>query len=651
MKSPAKVISSFVFVLLVTVICTAFQKGKPAAVKLIFPYKQAGLNERQAAAHLLSRFTYGAKAEDIDEVVKMGLEKWFQQQLDGGIQDGQLDQLLRQYDDINLSNSEVENKYPRPGQIVRMAVKDGFIHKDSVNKVDKKDYRQQVKAYMDSKGYKPQQELYRQFFNQKILRAAYTNNQLHELLTDFWFNHFNVSLTKNQCASFVPAYERDVIRPNATGKFQTLLMATAKSPAMLMYLDNFSSSGQRVADNGGMQMQMGEGTVARKRQAARAKVIAKKKQGGLNENYAREVMELHTLGVDGGYTQSDVTQAARILTGWTIAPMGDNGYGSAAKNLMDRVGESTLEKRGFVHDGDFLFMPTRHDNGEKTVLGKRFPANRGYEEGVELLTMLAHHPSTAKFISGKIATRFVNDNPSPALVDKMAKTFVKTDGDIKQVMITMAAAPEFWSREALREKTKSPFELAISAVRSLNAEISQPYQLYAWINKMGQRMYYYQAPTGFPDKGQYWINTGSLLNRMNFGLALATQRIPGIKINLASLNNNHEPESAEAALLTYSRIIMPERNLEETVKRLKPMLNDPDLVNRVESAAAKATPPATADTMLGEDEEMILKNRKSKPGKKGYGKNAAAVTTAGGNNTMLAQVVGVIIGSPEFQRK
>lgn len=660
MKSPAKVISSFVFVLLVTVLCTAFQKGNPATVKLTFPYKQAGLNERQAAAHLLSRFTYGAKAEDIDEVVKMGLEKWFQQQLDGGIQDGQLDQLLGQYEDINLSNSEVENKYPRPGQIVRMAVKDGFIHKDSVNKVDKKDYRQQVKAYMDSKGYKPQQELYRQFFNQKILRAAYTNNQLHELLTDFWFNHFNVSLTKNQCASFVPAYERDVIRPNATGKFQTLLMATAKSPAMLMYLDNFSSSGQRVANNG-MQMQMGEGAVARKRQAARAKVIgnspaikklqAKKKQAGLNENYAREVMELHTLGVDGGYTQSDVTQAARILTGWTIAPMGDNGYGSAAKNLMDRVGESTLEKRGFVHDGDFLFMPSRHDNGEKTVLGKRFPANRGYEEGVELLSMLAHHPSTAKFISEKIATRFVNDNPSPALVDKMSKTFVKTDGDIKQVMITMAAAPEFWSREALREKTKSPFELAISAVRGLNAEISQPYQLYAWINKMGQRMYYYQAPTGFPDKGQYWINTGSLLNRMNFGLALATQRIPGIKINLASLNNNHEPESADAALLTYSRIIMPERNLEETVKRLKPMLNDPDLVNRVESAAAKATPPPAADTMMSEDEEMIVKNRKSRPGKKGYGKNAAAVTTAGGNNTMLAQVVGVIIGSPEFQRK
>ncbi|SMC64937.1 DUF1800 domain-containing protein [Pedobacter africanus] len=664
MKAPAKVLYSFGLVLFIAVLCSSFQKEKPAAVKFAFPYKQAGLTERQAAAHLLSRFTYGAKAEDIDEVVKTGLEKWFKEQLDGQQADQLLDGKLKQYEDINLSNTEVENKYPRPGQAVRMAVKEGFIDKDSVNKADGKEYRQQVKAYMDSKGYKPQQELYRQFFNQKILRAAYTNNQLHELLTDFWFNHFNVSLTKNQCASFVPAYERDVIRPNVTGKFQTLLMATAKSPAMLMYLDNFSSSGQPAAANNTLEMQMGEGPMAKKRQAARAKLMAnspalkklqanKKKQGGLNENYAREVMELHTLGVDGGYTQNDVTQAARILTGWTIAPMGENGYGSAAKNLMERVGESTLEKRGYVHDGDFLFVPTRHDNGEKVVLGKRFPANRGYEEGVELLTMLAHHPSTAKFISKKLATRFVNDNPSQQLVDKMAGAFTRTDGDIKQVMIAMVCAPEFWNKEALREKTKSPFELAISAVRSLNAEITQPYQLYAWINKMGQRMYYYQAPTGFPDRGQYWINTGSLLNRMNFGLALATQRIPGIKINLASLNDNHEPESSDAALVTYSKLIMPERNLEETVKRLKPMLNDPNLANKVESAAAKATPPATMDTMTNEEEGMMAagKNLKGKPGKKAYGKNADALAMATGNNTMLAQVVGVIIGSPEFQRK
>jgi len=663
MKTPAKVIYSFVFVLFVTVLCSAFQKEKPAAVKFSFPYKKAGLDERQAAAHLLSRFTYGAKPEDIDAVVKIGLEKWFLQQLEGKMQDEALNKSLSQYDDINLTNAEVEDKYPRPGQALRMAVKEGVINKDSVNKADGKEYRQQIKAFMDSKGYKPQQELFRQFFNQKILRATYTNNQLNELLTDFWFNHFNVSLTKGQSAPFTPAYERDVIRPNVTGKFQTLLLATAKSPAMLMYLDNFSSSGQPVANNDGMQMQMGEKKTLKKRPGFRAAAIAnspalkklqeKKKQGGLNENYAREVMELHTLGVDGGYTQSDVTQAARILTGWTIAPMGENGYGSVAKNLLEKVDQNTLEKRGFVHDGDFLFMPTRHDNGEKTVLGKHFPANGGYEEGVALLTMLAHHPSTARFISKKLATRFVNDNPAPSLVDKMAKTFTKTDGDIKQVMITLATAPEFWSKESLREKTKSPFELAISAVRSLNAEITQPYQLYNWINKMGQKMYYYQAPTGFPDKGQYWINTGSLLNRMNFGLALATQRIPGIKINLASLNNNHEPESADAALLIYCKLIMPERDVQETVKRLKPMLNDPNLVSKVESAAAKTASPQTMDAAEPEDMEMMRTNKKGvdKPVKKNSGKNATAVTLSGGNNTMLAQVVGVIIGSPEFQRK
>lgn len=663
MKTPAKVIYSSVVVLFITILCSAFQKDKVAAIKFSFPYKQAGLNERQAAAHLLSRFTYGARPEDIDEVIKTGLEKWFLQELDGKENDERLNKSLAGYDDLNLSNTEVENKYPRPGEAIRMAVKEGVIDKDSVNKGDGKAYREQVKAFMDAKGYKPQQELFRQFFNQKILRAAYTNNQLHELLTDFWFNHFNVSLTKNQSASFIPAYERDVIRPNVTGKFETLLLATAKSPAMLMYLDNFSSSGQPIANNDGMQMQMGENNMAKRRAEARAKYIAKspalkklqekKKQGGLNENYAREVMELHTLGVDGGYTQSDVTQAARILTGWTIAPMGENGYGSAAKKIMERLDENTLEKRGFVHDGDFLFIPARHDNGEKTVLGKRFPANRGYEEGVELLSMLAHHPSTAKFISKKIATRFVNDNPPASLVDKMAKTFTKTNGDIKQVMITLVSAPEFWSKEALREKTKSPFELAISAVRSLNAEITQPYQLYNWINKMGQRMYYYQAPTGFPDRGQYWINTGSLLNRMNFGLALATQRIPGVKINLAALNDNHEPESADAALLIYCKLIMPERDVQETVKRLKPMLNDPELVSKVENAAAKASPAETTDNRTNMEMQSMDQYTKAdaKPANKGFGKKANKIVTAAGNNTMLAQVVGVIIGSPEFQRK
>ena len=655
MKSSFGVIYSFLSLIALTVLCSFLLKEHKDSAKFVFPYKQAGLTEREAAAHLLSRFTYGAKAGDVDKMVKMGLEKWFSSQLEGGLDDRELDKMVSQYPDINLSNTEVENKYPRQAKILRMAIKDGAINKDSVNKGDRQRYRQQINTFMDANGLKPQQELYRQFINQKILRAAYTENQTRELLTDFWFNHFNVSLTKGQCASFVPAFERDVIRPNVTGKFEKLVLSTAKAPAMLIYLDNFNSTASPDAVVEDMEM-MG----AKKR---KAKVIQKKK-GGLNENYAREVMELHTLGVDGGYTQNDVTQAARVLTGWTIAPMGEDGYGSGMKKVLDNAGAGNLAKRGFVQDGDFLFVPSRHDKGEKTVLGRKFGAGGGYEEGVALLKMLANHPSAAKFISQKIAVRFVNDQPSAKLVDKMTRTFNSTGGDIKEVLISMAAAPEFWQEDALREKTKSPFELVISAVRGLNATITQPYQLYSWINKMGQKLYYYQAPTGFPDRGQYWINTGSLLNRMNFGLALAAQKIPGVKINLIALNDNHEPESAEAALATYSKLVMPERDLSKTMERLKPMLNDPELTEKIANAAEKtpAPQPKQSETMVAEDDLMMGTGAMEKAGKPrqnakkpmGKGKNKPGKNPGRepmGDNTMLAQVVGVIIGSPEFQRK
>ena len=640
------------------VILSSFVRNNHSKEKFVLPYKQAGLTQQQAAAHLLSRFTYGAKSGDIGFVLKIGLEKWFEQQLEGNLEDKDLTAMLSSFDAINLTNTQVENLYPRNAQLLRFAVKDGAIHKDSVNKANGKEYRSAIAAYMKEKGYRPQQDLYRQFINQKILRATYTNNQLKELMTDFWFNHFNVSLSKNQCASYVPAYERDVIRPNVFGKFENLVLSTAKSPAMLMYLDNFSSAGNNVAMDvptndmmmGGMQP---ENARNKRTQAVLDKAkLNKQKNGkqGLNENYAREVMELHTLGVDGGYTQSDVTQAARVLTGWTIAPLGDNGYGAPIKKLMERVGEDNLRKHGFVLDGDFFFASNRHDNAEKTVLGKKFKAGGGYEEGVELLKMLAHHQSAAKFIAKKIAIRFVSDNPPQSLIDKMAKTFLSSDGDIKKVLITMASAPEFWSVNALREKTKSPFELAISSVRSLDAKVNQPYQLYTWITKMGQQLYYYQAPTGFPDKGQYWINTGSLLNRMNFGLALASQRIPGITFNLAAMNNNHEPESIEAALLIYSKLFMPERKLDATIARLKPMLNDPNIGNKVANAAEKSAPPAQMNTMANEDANMMNDGaEKIKKGKKAL-LNGNPGQKAG-TNTMLSQVVGVIIGSPEFQRK
>ena len=630
-------------------------KSPTSKYRYQFPYKKAGLNERAAAAHLLNRFTFGATEGQVDAVLSMGLEKWFDQQLNAGLNDDSLNLKLSGYDALKLSDSGIVATFPKGFQILKMAIADSLISKDSVNKADKKEYKMLLAAYMQKKGLKPEQELFRQFINQKILRAAYSNNQLHEVLTDFWFNHFNVSITKNDCAQFIPNYERDIIRPNVTGKFSNLLLATAKSPAMLLYLDNFTSAGLNnnadVPGNEGFKRIIAERLKLLKDTSSKQAVFLKKletarKNQGLNENYAREVMELHTLGVDGGYTQHDVTEAARILTGWTIFPMGTEGYGAAIRKLIEKVGEDKLTQKGFVHDGNFLFAMNRHDNKEKTVLGVNFPANGGYTEGVQLLAMLAHNPSTAKFICRKLAVRFVSDDPPQSLVDKMVKTFNSKDGDIKEVLITMTTSTEFWNASAIRGKTKSPFELAISAVRALHADIQQPYQVFMWVDKMGQKLYYYQAPTGFPDKGQYWINTGSLLSRMNFGLAIAAQRIPGTKMDLLAMNNHHEPESASAALLTYGKYMLPERNLEETVKRLTPLMNDPGLVKKVDAAAGKSpviNKNVTDNTMMPSSPIEDKKNAREE--------KILAKNTLSNNNSMLSQVVGILIGSPEFQRR
>jgi uncharacterized protein (DUF1800 family) len=624
-------------VLISAVLLSAFvRSSETGKASYNFPYRKAGLTAQQAAAHLVSRFTYGSTPGQVEDVAAIGVEKWFQQQLDAGLPDDKLTKRLGEYDALKLSNTEAVNTFVKSGRVRRMAVEEGFIPKDSVTKATRKEYKEEIQQYMQQKGFRPERELVRQFVDQKILRAVYSNNQLQEVMTEFWFNHFNVSFAKEDCQEFIPAYERDVIRPNALGNFEDLLIATAKSPAMLMYLDNFSSIGAN------------DDPVAKKKG---------KKMNGLNENYAREVMELHTLGVDGGYTQSDVTQAARILTGWTVYPMAEGPRGKGIKKMIENTDEDKLLERGFVRDGDFLFTPNRHDKGEKTVLGKRFPANGGYEEGVQLLELLAHHPSTAKFISWKIAVRFVNDNPPATLVDKMAKTFMKKNGDIRQVLITMVSLPEFWSGTALREKTKSPFELAMSAIRSLKAEVEQPEKLTVWLNRMGQKIYYYPAPTGFPDRGQHWINSGSLLNRVNFGLALANGNIPGVTFDLLALNNNREPESAEAALIAYSKIILPERKTDEQIKRLTPLLNDPDLQKKV-GKAASSTPVASdrnmemnnaATTMDGDAMTMTMNEaqEESPP----VATKKAAMKNDEQGRYRLSQVVGILIGSPEFQRR
>jgi uncharacterized protein (DUF1800 family) len=644
---------------------SSFRQEVPASTAkgLRFPYKKAGLTERQAAAHLLGRFTFGARPGQVDEVLQMGLENWFLQQLKADLPDHQANRLLAAYPTLAMTNQQIAHTYPPGGQLLRRAIQDGAIDKAAVKKdgSDRKEYRHQLEAYMTQHQYKPQAALYRELINQKIMRAAYTENQTQEVLTSFWFNHFNVSLSNKGCSPFVTAYERDVIRPNVLGKFEALLLATAKSPAMLTYLDNAKSTAadqEALAPAQKFQQQQ----LMRRQTDTTTQVIREIKKAknarGLNENYAREIMELHTLGVDGGYSQKDVMQAARVLTGWTLKPMGRYSPIRTGQQKTHRPGAGNRSQQGFVQEGDFVFMANSHDKGEKMVLGTTFPANGGYEEGVKLIKLLAQQPATARFISTKLAVRFVSDNPSKKLIDKMAKTFREQDGDISAVLITMAVSPEFWSPASLREKTKSPFELAISSVRALGATIHAPYQLYTWIARMGEKMYYYQAPSGFPDNGRYWINTGALLNRMNFGLTLASERIPGISLNLAALNRNREPESAEAALVTYSQYLMPERKLEETIKRLTPALYDLSLGKKVADAATKATFPAGPDA-AGPQEDMMqngkkqVENLKARAENKG-GQQANAspqMQPAPGNNTMLAQVVGIIIGSPEFQRR
>jgi uncharacterized protein (DUF1800 family) len=633
MKSVKSIFLSVFMLIGGLLIFSSFYTGHKANKIDTFPYRQAGLTKMQAAAHLIGRFTYGATPGEVDAVASEGLEKWFMEQLEAKLPDDSLNRLLDHFDALKLSNAQIANIYPRPGQVAQQAIKSGIINKDSVQ-TNKVAYRKTLQDYMAQNGMKPQQELFRQFINQKILRAAYSNNQLQEVMTSFWFNHFNVSITKNQCAEFIPDYERDVIRPNALCKFGDILLATAKSPAMLYYLDNFSSS-SAIAPK---QQLMTKVTADSSKQGMMITKLKKaRQQRGLNENYAREVMELHTLGVDGGYTQQDVTQAAKVLTGWTVYPVDNYGKGN---NIVLKAIEKRAANSGFMHDGDFLFVLNRHDTSEKTVLGKHFGPNGGYDEGVQLLNMLAHNPSTAKFISRKLAVRFVSDNPPQTLIDKMAKTFLSSDGDIKKVLITMVAAPEFWSVSVLREKTKSPFEFAINTVRSLNAQIAQPYQLYNWISRMGEKVYYYQAPTGFPDKGQYWINTGALLSRMNFGLAFASGRIPGVKFDLLKLNKNHEPESAQAALVTYSKILMPERLLDKTIKQLTPMLNDPQLMVKVSKASNSFSSPAKESLSIPGDSVSANTSEKNQ-----------LMTAADQNRSMLAQVVGIIIGSPEYQRR
>ena len=530
--------------------------------------KTQNLTEEQRIIHVLNRLGFGARPGDVERVKAMGLDNYINQQLNPEkIADTVAENKVRDLNVLTMTTAELYEKFPNPGQLIRQLQQRGKLPEELAearenrvkgganskpaempknavmpapemspdaarpnqnpqpppgNPLENEKYRKVIQEYYRENGLQQPQRIIGELQASRILRAVYSERQLQEVMVDFWTNHFNVFAGKGADRWLLPSYDRDTIRPNALSKFSTLLQATAQSPAMLFYLDNFQSVSPNANAN------RGRGGPLQRLLAQRQPQPQQQQRRGINENYARELMELHTLGVDGGYTQKDVQEVARCFTGWTIfQPRG----GAAAVNAM--MGEGARRNAG-----SFFFNQRVHDDGEKIVLGHKIPAGGGMNDGLMVLDILAHHPSTARFIATKLVRHFVSDNPPPSLVDRAAATFTKTDGDIRETLKTIFLSKEFNSTEAYRAKIKRPFELVVSAIRTLGAETNGGPQTHQWIARMGEPLYGFQTPNGYSDAAESWVNTGALLERMNFGLALANNRIPGTRVSLSKSNGD-----------------------------------------------------------------------------------------------------------------
>ena len=397
----------------------------------------------------------------------------------------------------------------------------------------------------------PQQVVNQELADGKLLSDIYSERQLLEVMTDFWFNHFNVFIGKGADHYLLTSYERDVIRPHALGKFEDLLVATAQSPAMLFYLDNWLSVGPDSDFALGIPKRPANPNWRRFPPPRPPR--PKANRSGLNENYGRELMELHTLGVNGGYTQKDVTEVARVFTGWTLK--------------QPREG------------GGFFFDDRRHEPGNKFVLGHRIKPS-GEKEGREVLHILAHNPATAKFVCTKLAVRFVSDNPPPALVDRMAQTFLKKDGDIREVLRTMLQSPEFWAPDAYRAKVKTPLEFVVSAVRASDADVTDANPLARQLVIMGMPLYGAQPPTGYSTKAETWVNSSALLDRMNFALALTNGRIKGSSLTDSPSWSPSASTDPEQTLTSLENTLLAGDVSKQTHDTIASRLEDPKITQR-----------------------------------------------------------------------
>jgi uncharacterized protein (DUF1800 family) len=488
------------------------------------PAPKAG--ERERALHVLNRLGFGPRPGDVDRVLATGIDAWIEQQLHPErIADRAVEVRLQAFPTLRMSDREIWQTYYAPLLEARREQKrlaSMQTEKDAGDETQEGAVRK-LRAKIP-----PAQRpvrLIEELSAQRVIRAAESERQLDEVMVDFWFNHFNVFSGKGVDRVFLTGYERDVIRPHVWGHFEELLLATAKSPAMLFYLDNARSVAE--AANRPQRPNFRAGAVRRNRgfsdgamRPDRTPEAQQRARGGLNENYAREIMELHTLGVDGGYSQKDVTELARVFTGWTIARPEEGG--------------------------GFVFRSRLHDSRAKTVLGIHFAAGGGIEEGEKMIRMLAHHPATARHIATQLCQRLVADDPPKALVDRVAKRFLDTDGDLRQTVKAVVESPEFRDPHYFEGKVKSPFEYVVSAVRAVDASIDNPLALVRQIAQIGEPLYGAQPPTGYSDAGSAWMNSGALLSRLNFSLSMAAGKVPGVHVDVAKLIPAGEGDSVKA---------------------------------------------------------------------------------------------------------
>lgn len=559
----------------------------------------APLQDDVAIRHVLNRLGFGPRPGDVERVRTLGLDRYIDLQLNPErLNDGALDVRLTGFRTLSLSASDLTERYFAPAQEQRRQQQ-----RQQGAAAASPEMTPANQAVGPRAGRPPQADMTAaqgprlvasELMQAKLLRAVYSERQLQEVLTDFWFNHFNVFIGKNMVRPYLTAYERDAIRPHVLGSFREMLGAVAKSPAMLLYLDNWQSAapGGQQADLSDIERRLADSRLppaARQRLTQRLQQLRQQTRPtrGLNENYARELLELHTLGVDGGYTQDDVVGLARILTGWTID--------------QPRQG------------GGFVFRAAMHDTGTKTLLGRTF-APSGQAEGEFALDLLASHPSTARHIATKLAERFIADEPPSSVIDRAAKVFLDTRGDLREVVRSIVTSSEFFAVSARRAKVKTPFEFVVSTVRTTGAEVTSAQPLVAALQTLGMPLYGSQPPTGYGTSASDWVNTGALLARMNFAVDL----VAGGRALLAGGARAQGPAGAST----------------RPVPRRRQQAAGPIHID-VEALAAGVDQPAQAgvvNTLLG-----------------GVASDATRQTLARAGSSQ--QLIALALGSPEFQRR